>query len=87
MKTTTNTARPALTPAQIADRARLIEQVRRILSAQFRGDIKGAQGDYEWLMGWCEGKGVDFASNYAGAVRHLQKTACGVLDSAAYAAA
>jgi len=84
MKTTTKPARPEMTPAQVADKATIIAKVREIMSAQYSGNIKDAQGNYEWLMGWCEAKGYDFGTMYEGALRSCQKTACGMHDTAAY---
>lgn len=84
MKTSTT---PTLTASQIVDRDTFVEKVRQIVSLQYAGRVAEAQKVHQWLMGWSESKNVDFAKNFDGAVRYLRKTACGVHDSAAYAAA
>lgn len=82
MKTTRREFETALTSEQRALRDEIIVKVRKILSLQHDNRVSDAQKAYEYLHGWCDGKGVDFSNAYGGAVKFLQTTAVGLKDSA-----
>jgi hypothetical protein len=82
MNTTRRDFDMALSNEQRALRAEIIEKVRAIMTHQYAGRVAEAQKAYEYLQGWCYGKGVDFDNAYSGAVRYLQQTAVGTLDAA-----
>ena len=66
------------------DKAYFIEQVRLVLVAQYNRRIVEADRIYRDLWAWCDRTQYDFGVNYNGAIKYLQKDACGIHDSAAF---
>jgi hypothetical protein len=63
---------------------KILDVVRDLCHAEAAGNIRKAQGRYDYLRGYCESAGVDFVNALEGAKRYLLKRACGILDSRAY---
>lgn len=68
----------------MTDREIALDRVGSILRLQYNGKVMESQKVYEWLLGWCDGKGFDFNEIFKGAQAYLLKTAVGFQDTLAY---
>jgi hypothetical protein len=69
---------------EIEMKVKLLGHIDKIAKAWANGDVESSRREYEYVIGFCDGAGLDFSNVLMGGVQHLLIQAVSIVDVCVY---